>query len=166
MVFSTPSGVLGVVLAVVLGLGLEAVLPVRAPGLEDLSIHAGALFLGLYALSVDRCEVPGFLASYRANLRNIFAAAAESGMGTYDRPVVPGPRLAFFVLPVVVTPFIPLLIGGAAVAYELATTGTVSRIDRFRHLELPLAGIAIWSAYAWATRSLRLRTRASTRESI
>lgn len=44
-IFNLP-GLIGVVLAVVLGYWLDSVLPVRTPGMEDLAIHAGALFLG------------------------------------------------------------------------------------------------------------------------
>ena len=93
MYFLNRPGLIGIVLVVVLGHRLYAVLPARTPGLEELVMNAGALFLGLYALTVDRCEVPGLLPSYRANLQNFFAAMAEGGMGTYDKPVVPGRRL-------------------------------------------------------------------------
>jgi hypothetical protein len=165
MHFTTRSGVIGVVLAVCLGVWLDSVLPAGKPGMEDLAIHAGALFLGLYALTVDRCEVPGLLPSYRANLQNFFAAVSETGMGTYDKPVVPGRRLSFFVLPIVIIPWILLLIGVGHAGYALGTTGTLSRLDRFRDLELPLASIAIWSCYALATQSLRLRTKPGVRES-
>jgi len=166
MYFLNTPGLIGIVLVVVLGHWLYAVLPPRMPGLEELVINAGALFLGVYALTVDRCEVPGVLRSYRANLQNFFAAMAESGMGTYDKPVVPGRRLSFFFLPLVVAPLITLLFGLGTVAYDLGTAGTVSRLDRFRNLELPLAGAALWACYALATRSLRLRVRPSTRESV
>ena len=143
-----------------------SVLPVAIPELaDDIAIHAGALFLGLFALTVDRCEVPGLLPSYRANLQNLFAAVAESGMGTYDKPVVPGRRIAFFILPIVVTPWILLLLGLGHAAYELGTKGTLSRLDRFRDLEMPIVSVAVWACYAVITQSLRLRTRPTVRES-
>jgi hypothetical protein len=164
MVISNTPGLLGVALAVVFGMWLDSLLPVPPPGLEDLAIHAGALFLGLFALTVDRCEVPGLLASYRANLQNV--TAAVEGMFGDKVAVVPGRRLTFFVIPLVLVPLIPLLVGLGVVAFELGTNGTLTRLDRFRHLDLPLAGIAIWACYALATRSLRLRVRPSTRESV
>jgi hypothetical protein len=166
MYFLNTPGLIGIVLVVVLGHWLYAVVPARMPGREELVINAGALFLGLYALTVDRCEVPGLLPSYRANLQNFFAAMAESGMGTYDKTVVPGRRLSFFFLPLVVAPLITLLFGLGTVAYDLGMAGTLSSLDRFRNLELPLAGTAIWACNALATRSLRLRVRPSARESV
>jgi hypothetical protein len=165
MYFTNRYGVIGVVLAVALGLWMDSVLPAGMPARDDLPIHAGALFLGLYALTVDRCEVPGLLASYRANLQNLFAEVAESGMGTYDKPVVPGRRLSFFILPIVVTPWILLLIGLGHAAYELWTAGSLSRLDRLRDLELPVASVLAWTCYALVTQPLRLRVRPSAGES-
>ena len=157
MQISNRLGVVGVVLAVLLGLWLDGKVPKHVPGLEDLAIHIGALFLGLYALTVDRCEVPGLLASYRANLRNLFATAAASGLGTYDKPVVPGRRLAFFVLPLVVAPLILPLIGMIAIGFDVADDGKVSPLDFDRNFTLPMAGVAIWAGYALVTQRLRRR---------
>jgi hypothetical protein len=157
MQISNRLGLIGVVLAVVLGLWLDGKVPKHVPGLEDLAIHVGALFLGLFALTVDRCEVPGLLASYRANLQNFFATAAASGLGTYDKPIVPGRRMAFFVLPLVVAPLILPLIGMIVIGFDVADDGKVSQLDFDRNFTLPMAGVAIWAGYAWATRGLRRR---------
>ena len=157
MLISNRPGVIGVVLAVVLGLWLDGKVPKHVPGLEDLAIHAGALFLGLYALTVDRCEVPGLVASYRANLQNLFAAAAESGLGTYDKPVVPGRRLSFFVVPLVIVPLVSLLLGIVVIGFDVADDGKVAPLDFDRNFTLPAAGAAIWAGYALVTQRIRLR---------
>jgi hypothetical protein len=165
MLISNTAGVVGVVLAVLLGYRLDAALP-RTPGMEDLGICASALFLGAYGLTFDRCEVPGLLGSYRANLQNFFAAASEAGLGTYGKSLVPGRRMAFFFLPVFLAPLLPLAIGLCGVAYELVGHGTISPLDRFRYFDVPVSCVGVWIAYAWTTRGLRMRVRKGTRESV
>ena len=153
-------------LATALGFGLSSVLAPRIPDADDVVIVLAALLLGLYALTVDRCEVPGLLASYRANLRN-FLAIADGDLGAPShKPIVPGRRLCFFIVPVVVTPAIPFLIALGWLVYQGATGGRVSPHDSHRYVELPLAGVAVWLAYAWLTRSLRRRPSRSRPDSI
>ena len=72
MLISNRPGFVGVVLAVALGFALDSLLPVDVPGFSALPIHLAGDFLGLYALTVDRCEVPGLFASYKANLQNFW----------------------------------------------------------------------------------------------
>jgi len=146
-----------VALATGLGFWLSSVLPADIPAADDVAIAVAALFLGLYALTVDRCEVPGLLRSYRANLQNLFAIAARE-LGAQDRkPIVPGRRLCFFILPVVVTPAIPFLIGFAWLVHQGITGRPVAPLDGFRYVELPLVCVAVWLAYAFLTRDLRRR---------
>jgi hypothetical protein len=166
MYVSNRFGLLGVVLAVILGFQVDAHVRADAPGLGNLGIYAGALFLGLYGLTVDRCEVHGFLASYWANIQNVFAAMAEDGWGTSDREVVPGRRVALFVFPVAFAP-VPLLPLSLLDAFiHLKANGTLTRAERFEFLELPVACLGVWACYIYATRSLRRRTRPSVRESV
>ena len=163
MVISNRPGGIGAVLAVGFGFLVDA-LPVTAiPGLEDLGLHAGTLFLGLYALTVDRCEVPGFVASYRANLQNLFALAAASGLGTYDKPVVPGRRLSFVGVPLVVVPIVAFLICMADVARVMSEGGgKISPLDFDRFFTLPAAGFAVFAGYAYLTERIGLRRRLGT----
>lgn len=159
MQISNRPGGIGVALAVAFGLWLDSVLP---PGLEvreELAMHGGALLLGLYALTVDRCEVPGLWASYKANLQNLFALAAESGLGTYDKEPVPGRRLSFFILPVVITPVLMFLLAFADVVRLQVQNGrlTPTEIDRF--FSIPGACLLAWWAYALVTERLGLRRR-------
>ena len=158
-------GVIGVVLAVVAGFQVDAFVGARAPQLETVGIHAGALLLGLYGLTVDRCEVPGLWASYRANVSNVFAAASEAGLGTYDKPVVPGRRMAVFLFPVAVAPALGFLLSMADAAVRWNGHGAVTRAEWFEFVEMPVATIGLWAAYALATQRLRLRTNPATRES-
>jgi hypothetical protein len=146
-----------VALATGFGFWLSSVLPPDTPAADDVAIALSALLLGLYALTVDRCEVPGLLRSYRANLQNLFAIAARD-LGAQDhRLIVPGRRLSFFMLPVVVTPAIPFLIGFGWLVYQGITGGPVAPLDGFRYVELPLVCVALWLAYAFLTRDLRRR---------
>ena len=76
MLISNRPGFIGVVAAVASGFWMDPDLPPGLVGRDEMHIHLGALVLGLYALTVDRCEVPGLLASYKANVQNLFALAA------------------------------------------------------------------------------------------
>lgn len=144
-------------LATGFGFWLSSVLPPDTPAPDDVAIALSALLLGLYALTVDRCEVPGLLRSYRANLQNLFAIAARD-LGAKDRePIVPGRRLCVFILPVVVTPAIPFLIGFGWLVYQGITGAPVAPLDGFRYVELPLLCLAVWLTYAFLTRDLRRR---------
>jgi len=159
-------GLIGVVLAVILGFQVEGLIDAKRPGLETVALNAGALFLGLYGLTLDRCEVRGFLTSYWANVQNLFAATSEAGWGTYDKAVVPGRRMAVFFLPVAATPLLMPFLGLLDVALRLNRNGALTRAERFEFVELPLAVVGIWICYAFATQSLRLRTNPSSRESV
>ena len=166
MYLSNRAGLIGVVLAVILGFQVDAHVPANRPGLETLGISVGALFLGLYGLTYDRCEVRGFLASYRANFQNVIAATAEAGWGTYDKEVVPGRRMAMFIFPVAFAPIPMFLLDLLDVAIRMNTHGTLTRAERFEFLEVPVAFLGIWWAHALATRSLRLRVNPSTHDSV
>jgi hypothetical protein len=159
MVIANRPGGIGVVLATAFGFWMEDVLPAGLPGRESLSMNLGALFLGVYALTVDRCEVPGLLASYKANVKNLFALAAESGLGTYHTKPVPGRRLSFFVLPVVIAPVIVFLLSFADVVRVQVENGrlTPKEIDDF--FSVPGACLIAWWAYALVTERLGLRRR-------
>ena len=162
MVIANRPGSIGVALATVFGFWMESIVPDGNPRLEELPIHLGALFLGVYALTVDRCEVPGLLASYRANLQNLFALAAESGLGTYDREPVPGRRLSFFILPVVLAPPIAFVLAFADVALAQARKGMVTAVEIDRFFSVPGACLLAWWAYALVTERLGLRRRLGT----
>ena len=159
MMISNRPGVVGVVLAIALGFGLDAVLPQDVPGFDVLPIHLAGLFLGLYALTVDRCEVPGLFASYRANLQNFFATASEAGLGTYDKPIVPGRRLSWFILPIVVTPVITFLLGMADVALLLSKPRRILPSELDAHFTVPFLSFAVWAGYAVLTERTGLRRR-------
>ena len=159
MLITNRPGVIGVVLAVAAGFGLDAVLPQDAPGFSALPIHLAALVLGLYALTVDRCEVPGLLASYRANLRNFFAAAAASGLGTYDTPIVPGRRLSWFIVPIVVMPAISFPIGLLDAWLLFSKNGRLLPSELDAHVTIPFLCVVVWIAYAVATEKTGLRRR-------
>jgi hypothetical protein len=88
------------------------------------------------------------------------------GMGTYDKPVVPGRRLAIFFLPLALVPLLMFPLGLGDVALRLKSKGTLSRWERFEFVEVPLASIGLWATYAIATSGLRRRTKASVRESV
>jgi hypothetical protein len=166
MYLSNRAGLLGVVLAVILGFQVDAHVPANRPGLETLGISVGALFLGLYGLTYDRCEVRGFLASYRANFQNVIAATAEAGWGTYDKEVVPGRRMAMFIFPVAFAPIPMFLLDLLDVAIRMNTHGTLTRAERFEFLEVPVACLGIWACHVFATRSLRRRVKPTTHESV
>lgn len=159
-------GVIGVVLAVVAGFQVDAFVGARAPQFETVGIHAGALLLGLYGLTVDRCEVKGLWASYRANVQNVIAAASEAGLGTYDKAVVPGRRMAVFLLPVAVAPVPGFLLSMADAAVRLNGHAALTRAEWFEFVEMPVATIGLWASYALATQRLRLRTSPAARESV
>ena len=162
MQISNRPGFIGVVLAVGSGLWLDSVLPAGLAAREELAMDLGALVLGLYALTVDRCEVPGLWASYKANLQNLFALAAESGLGTYDKEPVPGRRLCFFILPVVIAPVLTFALSFADVVRLQVQNGrlTPSEVDRF--FSIPGACLIAWWAYALVTERLGLRRRLGT----
>jgi hypothetical protein len=166
MFFVNLRGIVGVVLAVLVGHQVDGFVAARAPQFETVGIHAGALFLGLYGLTVDRCEVRGLWASYRANVRNVFAAVSEMGLGKYDRKVVPGRRMAMFLLPVAVAPVPVLLLSAVDAAVRLNGRGAITRGEWFEFVEMPVATLGLWASYALATQWLRLRTNPATRESV
>jgi hypothetical protein len=163
MIITNRPGVIGVVLAVALGFALDAVLRAGPPGFSDLSIHLGGMFLGLYALSVDRCEVPGLLASYRANMQNFVATASASGLGRYDKPIVPGRRLSWFILPVVITPLITFPIGLVDAWLLFSRNGRLLPSELDGHVTIPFLGVVVWAAYAVATEKTGLRRRLGDR---
>jgi len=159
MLIANRPGSIGVALATAFGFWMESIVPHGNPVLEEAPIHLGALFLGIYALTVDRCEVPGLLASYKANLQNLFALAAESGLGTYDKAPVPGRRLSFFILPVVLATPIAFALGFADVVLAQASRGRVMPVEIDRFFSVPGACLLVWWAYALVTERLGLRRR-------
>src|SRR5688500_13482570 len=155
-------GLIGVVLSGIVGYSVGGYVEARAPQLDALGMQAGAPFLGLYGLTVDRCEAPGLFASYRANVQNVFAAESAAGLRSYGKPVVPGRRMAVFFLPVAMAPIPWFLLSLADVALRLDDNGALTRAEWFEFVEVPVASLGLWATYALATQWLRLRTSLST----
>lgn len=150
MYLSNLPGIAGVALAVAAGYWLDGLVP------RDARTQLCALLLGLYGLTFDRCEVPGLIAAYRANVRD-YVDALGIAFGEAPVGVERTRRLCMFVIPVAFAPLLNLVFSLAVLGFTRWVKGSVSRADVHLMLALPLALIAVWAAYARVTARLRLR---------
>ena len=156
MYLSNLPGVVGVALAIGAGYWLDNRVPRNVPGLESLAIHLSALLLGLYGLTLDRCEVPGLFASYRENVRGMVdglgIAFGESPVGVERTR-----RLCVFVIPVAFAPLLNMLLWQLGLVFTWGLEGSVTRAQVQNALTLPIVVVGVCAGYARATERLRLR---------
>ena len=156
MYLSHLPGIAGVALAIGVGYGVRAILLRHHPGETDLAFHLALLVLGLYGLTFDRCEVPGLIASYRANVRD-FVYALGIAFGEKPVGVERTRRLCVFIIPVAFAPFLGVALSLFALAFDKWADGEVSRAELHRGVVLHLAVLVLWAGYARLTARLRLR---------